>query len=132
MSTNYNEPDDEPADATNLSQLDRQLAVLLGYRPINVLHDTRPNREPDFWAPPGDSVEATRNPPEFSTTWGGAGLVVEAMREQGHFLILAHLATSNEWRAQFSAPRGGIRVGIADTAPLAICRAAIAALGAQS
>lgn len=72
---------------------------------------------------------------EYSDTWEGAGAVVEAMRERG-FEFWAQMTTdeSVEWMAAFYPPKKSdaewIRFG--DTAPLAIARAALAALDAQT
>lgn len=110
-------------------ELNTKVAKALGYRPINVLPH-KPNRDPDFWAPPGDSAEATRHPPAFCTTWAGAGLVIEAMRERG--LRCSCFGNWNGgYEVVFEDKKCRVYPATADTAPLAICRAALVALGDQ-
>lgn len=83
---------------------------------------------------PGHDLLSRGKTPCFSSRWDGAGLVVEAMENRGWFLNLdrpPRLVSTGPlaWVAKIRTSIGDRRVGeAADTAPLAICRAALAAL----
>ena len=62
--------------------------------------------------------------PHYSTTWEGAGMVIERMNTSGVFR-LSHGA-SGYWFAEFGGP-----LAQGDTAPEAIARAALLALAAE-
>lgn len=85
-----------------------------------------PNSElPDLcWRPRCGVIFPTESP---STTWAGAGLVVEAMDERGFTLVLYRLHARVTWKAEFSSAC----CQEASTAPLAIAKAALAALEAE-
>ena len=77
--------------------------------------------------------------PAYSTTWDGAGLVVEAMRERGWWVTIRHCGNGPGkfgWFVDFTHEptqyRGRRTDAVADTAPLAIARAALAALDADT
>jgi hypothetical protein len=88
--------------------------------------------------PPGPLVDFVRTEeglkavyPNYSTDIGAAWLVVEKMREQTHFINVEW--TDSKWYCRIIWPPFGEWHQIAnsaDTAPLAICRAALAALEA--
>ena len=82
-------------------------------------------------------------PEHYSTTWEGMQLVVERMMVEGWALWSmkndwqhyegGHLSETRCWRAMFGKLRQGsipssFGEGEADTAPLAVCRAALKAL----
>lgn len=62
--------------------------------------------------------------PHFSGLPGAAWEVAEAMDARGFTLVLYRLRARNTWKAEFSSAC----CQEADTGPLAICRAALAAL----
>ena len=67
--------------------------------------------------------------PAYSTEIAAAWQVVEKMMERGWYLFLDTAGfDGEEWRAQFRDPESRFARGEAATAPLAICRAALAAL----
>lgn len=109
-------------------ELDAQVARLLGWRQVAVgeprgLESTY--RKPGYWMPPGErSPKARRGPPPFSTDVGWAWKVVEWMRELGWCFGLKDDA-SCDWLAKFDNLSGQVWYGRAETAPLAICLAAL-------
>lgn len=121
-----------PDAHTSPRGLDAELAVKLGWHPINVLPH-KPDREPDFWSPPSESGEALRHPPPFSSTWEWAGHFIEAMKELGWGVVFdtfkgSYWAAFGNLAGPPSAPIGQNR---ADTGPLAIARAALKALNGE-
>lgn len=105
---------DGPADATIFAQHERSLAVY-----------ANGEEEPSFWFAPSTDIAA-------------AWQVVERMRDLGWPWGGARWRVS-EWtsprKAEFSAQFEKLNVTVgadAETAPLAICRAALAAVEAQS
>lgn len=82
------------------------------------------------WTPP---LRASRCPmPKFSADPGAAWQVVEAMEKRGlHLQLTDEWMSYPRWRAEFRSldtRRPGENLEKADTAPLAICRAALAVL----
>lgn len=73
--------------------------------------------------PFGVSIHAM---PLYSTTWEGAGLVVERMRALGFSLGLDVYASSQHPTAEFTHKDGRYAREPGDTPPEAICRAALA------
>lgn len=81
--------------------------------------------------PPGQSfsIHNIAVIPHYSTDWGAAGQVMEHFATQGRYLWLCYEAVSYlradtmHWAVSFAAP-GQFRA-TADSAPLAICRAAL-------
>lgn len=68
--------------------------------------------------------------PPYSTTWNGMQLVVEEMQRRGYDFSLKHYEGMSSWRwaAQFAWRLNNPHT--ADTAPHAVCMAALSALGA--
>lgn len=62
-----------------------------------------------------------------SSNWADAGLVVEKMRERGWEMVLNVVHNSSRAKFLRGIPHGYAEAE-ADTAPLAICRAALAAM----
>jgi len=94
-----------------------------------------PDEQLAWMTTPADGTEpigaATRFlwPPKYSTDVALAFSVVEAMSSYGCGLVLEDWRNESElypWAAYFGLPDGGTSAqGVADTAPLAICRAAL-------
>ena len=78
-------------------------------------------------------VQGVCDPPSYSTDIAAAWKVVERMHECGHAIVLERwldMPSKNKWSALFIMENGhdtGQRV--AESAPLAICRAALVAAG---
>lgn len=74
--------------------------------------------------------------PEFSSSWSAVQMVVEKMREKGwNFQVFGPETGNEKWRGKFefhvhplSAHQERRVVGVADTFPIAVCRAALAAV----
>lgn len=82
------------------------------------------------WAPGADFAAATYW--SFSTNIADAWHIVERMREQQRMVSLNWLPDSGEWFASIYPPPGEFGLpfdGYGDTAPLALSRAALAAVG---
>lgn len=96
-----------------MSDLNRKLAEALGFEVTGELLEAAPH-----W---------TRwiHVSQLSTTWDGAGLVVDAMRERGQLLDLAD--AGKHFQAHFIKEEFAPMV-CAPTAPEAIAKAALAAL----
>lgn len=77
--------------------------------------------------PPPNMLPLCRFAPRCSRTWAGAGLVVEAMERRGWRLDLLR-RPAGDWEAALWPRVGPPEVEHADTAPLAISRAALAAM----
>lgn len=103
------------------SELDTKVAeVVMGWTRVDDLHYRDANGQ---YMTDGSTFSP-------STDWGDAGLVVEKMRQQGRDFVME--SNGGEWWAQFAGTEpflSGHSDG--DTAPLAICRAALAALGKE-
>ena len=102
-----------------------------------------PDGAGEWWQldPDGVQIEYMKYPgrmrplsvPEFSTDIAAAFQVVEAMREKGWVLFdLNWPHTGNQWAAMFARWGQNATEGRADTAPEAICRAALAALETEA
>jgi hypothetical protein len=83
------------------------------------------------WGPKEEPINYYDTLPHYSTDIAAAWLVVEKMQEKRNCLSLTYGIFSGdfvfEWKAEFRmVPKDGI--AWADTAPLAICRAALLAV----
>jgi hypothetical protein len=102
-------------------ELDRAVAErVMGFTPL--LHDFG-----SAWE--GDDNEICESIPPYSTSIAAAWLVVEKMATLGHRLCLLQVRDRLRWHADFLRERE--YMGSGQTAPEAICRAALAALGAS-
>ena len=111
------------------SELDAQIAEkVMGHKAdANLPLEVRAP-ENDIWRA-GDKNyrwQGCRIPP-YSTEWGAVGLVVEKMRERGAYLTLLGLHGDAGYSANFNFGGAGA-LAVEITAPLAICKAALAAM----
>lgn len=82
------------------------------------------------WRRPGDGPSrGVLGVPPLSTDIAAAWKVVEVMRERGYFPHIGFFGQNESWRANFR--RENADGEWADAAPLAICRAALAALASE-
>lgn len=65
---------------------------------------------------------------EYTKSFSGAFAVENAMRQRGWSLTLWYVRETDDWHANFATDGDGGTGAEADSAPLAICRAALAAL----
>lgn len=110
-----------PAQTQPGADLDAQVARMLGWTAITDLGWSLRGVTPSG----GEQDDV----PEFSTTWDGAGLVVEHMRKLGCNYNLE--GDANEHRVNFF-DRSGLRGKASHaSAPACICIAALAATGGE-
>lgn len=109
---------------TDARALDARVAELLGWTRGRTRYGEMP------WYPPGTTIETggRLNIPRYSTDIAAAWLVVEEMERRGWWFHL-HPNDDGIYSMYFHKyQEGKLPTGYGETAPLAICRAALAVI----
>ena len=97
---------------------------------VEVMGLIRPTRRYEPWKrPDGLSLYTSYSLPAYSTDWGAMRLVVEKVRAKDEWAFTLGTDTAGEWDATFWEG-DTFHDASADTAPHAICLAALQAVGA--
>ena len=151
--TQVREPALEPQTITAGRELDALVAErVMGIKPtpITVIDGTGVRADvgtlsSSYRLPDGRTGREARSLPHYSTDMAAAWQVVEAMERCGLWLMLEHcrfremfdvepdrFAEAGQWTAHFQTPVNCLGSECGDTAALAICRAALAAVAQEA